>query len=299
VVVRHPASAERAIGWITVDPALLAALAGLGRKLPHYGKYSYLGFAGAEPTNKVKGQWAATDSPLRVDLRPLTPEAGRDHRSPPLPPLPPLPALVLEPRRALAELAPTSSGHPAPAAQPAPLAQSVGPALVVVRLTTALGEIDLEVDNVRAPVSAANFLRSVDAGRYDGGRFHRTVRPDTETRKEVAIEVIQGGVAPEREKDEFPPIPLERTSVTGLKHRDGTLSMARAEPDTATSDFFLCVGDQPSLDFGGARNPDGQGFAAFGRVVRGMEVVRQIQAAPAQGQVLTPPIAILSARRLP
>ena len=173
------------------------------------------------------------------------------------------------------------------------------PAPVTVRLATALGEIDLEVDTVRAPVSAANFLRSVDAGRYDGGRFHRTVRPDTETRQEVAIEVIQGGVAPAREKDEFPPIALERTTVTGLQHRDGTLSMARAEADTATSDFFICVGDQPLLDFGGARNPDGQGFAAFGKVVRGMEVVRQIQAAPAHGQALTPPVTILTARRLP
>ncbi len=172
-------------------------------------------------------------------------------------------------------------------------------ALPIVRFTTALGEIDLEIDAVRAPVSAANFLRYVDAGHYDGGRFHRTVRPDTETRPEVAIEVIQGGVAQGSEKDDLPPIPLERTTTTGLRHRDGTLSMARDTPDTATSDFFICLGDQPLLDFGGARNPDGQGFAAFGRVVRGMEVVRQIQAAPAQGQALTPPIAILTARRLP
>jgi hypothetical protein len=92
VVARHPRSAERAIGWITVDPAELAALPGLGRKLPHYGKYSYLGFAGDEPSNMLKGQWAASDSPLRVDLRPPG-ERGT-----------PLPALVLEPRRALADL---------------------------------------------------------------------------------------------------------------------------------------------------------------------------------------------------
>ena len=172
-------------------------------------------------------------------------------------------------------------------------------AAVVVRLTTALGEIDLSIDSQHAPVSAANFLRYVDAGFYDGGRFHRTVRPDTETRKDVPIEVVQAGAAPEREKDGFPPITLERTTTTGLKHRDGTLSMARAEPDTATSDFFICIGDQPLLDFGGARNSDGQGFAAFGEVVRGMDIVRRIQAAPAQGQALTPPVQILSARRLP
>jgi peptidyl-prolyl cis-trans isomerase A (cyclophilin A) len=181
----------------------------------------------------------------------------------------------------------------APAARPAE-GRSVG-----VRLTTELGEIDLEIDLARAPVSGANFLRYVDAGLYDGGLFHRTVRADTETRKDVPIEVVQGGAAPEREAEGFPPIPLERTSVTGLRHLDGTLSMARAEPDTATSDFFVCIGDQPVLDFGGARNPDGQGFAAFGRVTRGMEVVRRIQAAPARGQSLTPPVRILEARRLP
>ncbi len=170
---------------------------------------------------------------------------------------------------------------------------------VVVRLETDLGPIDLAIDVAHAPRSAANFLRYVDAGHYDGGRFHRTVRPDTETRREVPIQVVQAGAALSREAEAFPPVALERTRDTGLKHLDGTLSMARAEPDTATSDFFLCIGDQPSLDFGGARNPDGQGFAAFGRVIAGMEVVRRIQASPAQGQTLTPPIAIRSARRVP
>ena len=178
-------------------------------------------------------------------------------------------------------------------------APTAAAAPVAVRLTTTLGEIDLEVDRAHAPVSAANFLRYVDAGFYDGGRFHRTVRPDTETRKDVPIEVVQAGIAPEREKDGFPPIPLERTRETGLKHLDGTLSMARAEPNSATSDFFICIGDQPLLDFGGARNSDGQGFAAFGKVVRGMDVVRRIQAAKAEGQALTPPVQILTARRLP
>jgi peptidyl-prolyl cis-trans isomerase A (cyclophilin A) len=169
-------------------------------------------------------------------------------------------------------------------------AQAAAP--VRVSIETELGTIEIEVDRARAPVTAANFLRYVDAGHYDGGRFHRTVRIDNQPDNEVKIEVIQGGVDPARERDQLPPIPLERTSSTGLSHRDGTVSMARAEPDTATSDFFICVGDQPSLDFGGARNPDGQGFAAFGRVVSGMDVVRRIQAAPAEKQALVPPIAI-------
>ena len=170
---------------------------------------------------------------------------------------------------------------------------------VRVRLVTGLGEIDLELDLARAPVTAANFLRYVDAGRYDGGRFHRTVRPDTEVRKDVPIEVVQAGVAPGREAEDLPPIALERTAATGLRHVDGAISMARDTPDSATSDFFICLGDQPALDHGGARNPDGQGFAVFGRVVAGLDVVRRIQQAPAEGQSLTPPVAILSARRLP
>jgi peptidyl-prolyl cis-trans isomerase A (cyclophilin A) len=166
-----------------------------------------------------------------------------------------------------------------------------------VVLETSRGAIVLEVDTVRAPATAANFLRYVDAKRYDGGRFHRTVKPDNQPGKTVLIEVIQGGVNPIHEKADFPAIALERTRVTGRQHRDGTLSMARDGPDTATSDFFICIGDQPELDFGGKRNPDGQGFAAFGRVVRGMDVVRKIQAAPAKEQALTPSIVIKTARR--
>lgn len=173
------------------------------------------------------------------------------------------------------------------------------PTTLLVRFVTTLGEFDVEVEVGRAPRTAANFLRYVDASLYDGGRFHRTVRPDTETRRDVPIEVVQAGIAPEREGEGFAPIPLEPTSRTGLLHVDGAISMARDGPDTATSDFFICLGAQPSLDFGGARNPDGQGFAAFGRVVRGLEVVRAIQAAPATGQSLDPPLTILTARRLP
>jgi len=184
-------------------------------------------------------------------------------------------------------------------ANPAPPSAAPATRHPHVLLETTLGEIELEVDRARAPASAANFLRYVAAGRYDGGRFHRTVREGNQAKSPVKIAVVQAGVAPGREQDDFPPIALERTRDTGLSHRDGTLSMARAGPDTATSDFFVCVGDQPELDFGGRRNPDGQGFAAFGRVVRGLEVVRRIWGAPADGQALTPPIAIRRARLLP
>jgi peptidyl-prolyl cis-trans isomerase A (cyclophilin A) len=169
---------------------------------------------------------------------------------------------------------------------------------VHVKLHTELGNIVLEIDTVHAPLSAANFLRYVDAGFYDGGRFHRTVTLDNQPQSKVKIEVVQGGVDPARDKQQFPPIALERTNQTGLKHVDGAISLARDAPDTATSDFFICVGDQPALDFRGARNPDGQGFAAFGRVIKGMDVVRKIQVAPANGQKLNPPIRILSATRV-
>jgi len=175
-------------------------------------------------------------------------------------------------------------------AAPAP-----GAAPVRVLIETELGAIELELDAAKAPATAANFLRYVDARRYDGGRFHRAVTLGNQPQSPVKIEVIQGGVASEHEKDDFPAIAIERTRDTGLRHRDGTLSMARDGPNTATSDIFICIGDQPELDFGGKRNPDGQGFAAFGRVVKGMDVVRKIQAAPAEGQKLTPPVRILRA----
>lgn len=164
-------------------------------------------------------------------------------------------------------------------------------------LETSLGEIELELDARRAPMTTANFLRYVQAGFYDGGRFHRTVTPENQPGNPVKIEVIQAGPAPSREAALFPPIALERTRDTGLRHTDGAVSMARLGPDTAQADFFICIGDQPELDFGGRRNPDGQGFAVFGRVVSGMDVVRRIQRAPHQEQRLTPPIEILRARR--
>jgi len=113
----------------------------------------------------------------------------------------------------------------------------------------------------------------------------------------VRIEVIQCDINPDRKKEAFPPIELEQTGKTGLKHLDGAVSMARAGPNTATSSIFICINDQPQLDFGGKRNPDGQGFAAFAKVVKGMDVVMKIQNSSAEGQSLKPPIRILSVRR--
>lgn len=175
------------------------------------------------------------------------------------------------------------------------------PPPVRLQIHTALGVIELELDPARAPVTVANFMKYVEGGHYTGGVIHRTVKlnPDNQPNNTVKIEVIQGGPDPARtDGKDFAPIPLERTSKTGLKHLDGTISMARLGPDTATSDFFICIGDQPALDFGGTRNPDGQGFAAFGHVVKGMDVVRRIHQSPAQAQKLTPPVRILRIERL-
>ena len=174
---------------------------------------------------------------------------------------------------------------------------------VTVVFETELGNIVVEVDLARAPVSAANFLKYVDGKFYDGGMVNRSVRPDNTTRHDVEIQVIQFQSNRARRSEQFPPIPLERTSVTGLKHVDGALSMARSGPDTATTSFSIMVGDQPELDFGGKRNADGQGFAVFGRVVSGMDVVKKIHASKtgAQGaygtETLDPPIDVVRAYR--
>jgi peptidyl-prolyl cis-trans isomerase A (cyclophilin A) len=175
------------------------------------------------------------------------------------------------------------------------------PAMAQVRVTiqTELGNIDVTVDSVHAPVTATNFLRYVDAGRYSGGQFHRTVTMANQESNPVKIEVVQLSAARSPNAERWPPIELERTNKTGLKHHDGTVSMARAGPNTATSDVFICIGDQPELDFGGKRNADGQGFAAFGVVTKGMDVVRKIQASPARGQTLDPPIRIVNVVRVP
>ncbi len=166
-----------------------------------------------------------------------------------------------------------------------------GQTLPRVVIQTTLGRIEVEIDSVHAPVSAKNFLRYVDTKFYDRGSFHRAVTMANQPTNAVKIEVIQAGGDTTLQKQSGP-IPLERTTITGLKHQAGTISMARTGPDTARDQFFICVTDQPELDFGGKRNPDGQGFAAFGKVVAGLDIVRKIQQSPADGQRLTPAITI-------
>jgi peptidyl-prolyl cis-trans isomerase A (cyclophilin A) len=175
--------------------------------------------------------------------------------------------------------------------------------LPTVVFVTERGEIEIEVDTARAPVSAANFLKYVDGRFYDGGVVNRAVRPDNTVRHDVEIQVIQFQIDPARRKEAFPPIPLERTSATGLTHVNGVVSMARSGPDTATASFSIVIGDQPEMNAGGKRQPDGQGFAVFGRVIRGMDVVHAIHksptgtAGPYGTETLDPPIKIHRAYR--
>ena len=169
--------------------------------------------------------------------------------------------------------------------------------MIGIRIVTTLGSIDAELDSARAPVTVTNFLRYVDGHYYDAGAFYRAVTNANQPTDSVRIEVIQGGMVRNGFSRPYPAIPLERTSVTGLHHGDGTLSMARSGPGTATDSFFITVGDQPALDFGGHRNPDGQGFAAFGWVTSGGDVVRAIQKQPVNGQSLVNPVTIVRIER--
>ena len=170
--------------------------------------------------------------------------------------------------------------------------------VVLVRIETAKGAITAEIYLGAAPVTARNFLEYVGEELFDGAAFYRSVRAANQPNDSVRIEVIQAGVDRSMRDRMRPAIPLERTTATGLSHVDGALSMARGGPDTARASFFICIDDQPSLDFGGHRNLDGQGFAVFGRVVEGMDVVRDIQMGAVDGQQLIERVAIERIRRV-
>ncbi|MBD0823015.1 peptidylprolyl isomerase [Aestuariibaculum marinum] len=158
----------------------------------------------------------------------------------------------------------------------------------MIEIETELGTIIAELYVDKAPKTCANFLKYIEQGAYKDARFYRTVRLDNQLQSEVKIEVIQGGI--DSEDVMFEPVAHENTNETGVLHEDGTLSMARYEPGTATTEFFICLGNQPELDYGGKRNPDGQGFAAFGKVVQGMDIVKAIQQLKDEDQMLIEPV---------
>jgi len=169
---------------------------------------------------------------------------------------------------------------------------------VMIKMETDLGSIQIELFPDKAPITVSNFLQYIDETRYGDLHFYRVVHMGNQPDNEVKIEVIQGGLGFDKHPLELLPIHHETTDKTGIKHENGTLSMARLEPGTASSEIFICVNAQPELDFGGKRNPDGQGFAAFGKVVSGMDIVRAIQSMPEKEQMLEKIVKINSIKRV-
>jgi peptidyl-prolyl cis-trans isomerase A (cyclophilin A) len=167
-----------------------------------------------------------------------------------------------------------------------------------VLMITEAGDIEIEIFIDKAPVTAGNFLEYVKQNLFRNAFFYRVVTTDNQPDKKIKIEVIQGGLGFEDSLPRLGPIEHETTLQTGIKHLDGTISMARDQPGSASSEFFICINDQPELDFGGKRNPDGQGFAAFGKVTRGMDVVRKIQLQPNSGQMLDKVVKIMEIKIL-
>lgn len=168
-----------------------------------------------------------------------------------------------------------------------------------VTLETILGAFTLELFGQQAPLTTSNFLAYVDSGRYDGSSIFRIVNPSNQQPEDpVRISVVHGGTRPLAASN-LPMIELESTLQTGLSHRHGSVSLGRDEANSAEGDFFICIGDQPHFDHGGARHPDGLGFAAFGRVCAGMEVVEAIWSHAGAQEYLSPEaeIAIVRAYR--
>jgi len=168
-----------------------------------------------------------------------------------------------------------------------------------VILKTELGDIIIELYPDKAPITVGNFLKYADEERLDSSTFYRIVRNDNQEESPIKIQVIQGGLFEDVHPKMLAPIKHESTKETGIKHVRGVISMARYEPGTASSEFFICVADEPELDFGGMRNSDGAGFAAFGKVIEGMDVVDKIHQSKADGQYLNPRVLIYSVRRKP
>ena len=190
------------------------------------------------------------------------------------------------------------AAFPAAAQTTAPLPAPKPPAYVA--LDTPQGRIVIQLAVAQAPITTANFLRYVDRKLYDKATFFRASRAPGA----VEYGLIQGGL---QNVGVLPPIAHESTTQTGLKHTDGVISIARNEPGSATSDFFICIGDAPYLDANPTAPGDNQGFAAFGRVVQGTDVAKKIVALPTpgkainpvmKGQILDPPVPITSARRV-
>ena len=168
-----------------------------------------------------------------------------------------------------------------------------------VVIETDAGEMEAEIYTDKAPKTANAFLHNVDEGLYRNSCFYRILNDDNQPSDAAKSELIQGGIWKTNYKKSISirGIPHETTKQTGILHLNGTLSMARLAPGTANSEFFICIGDQPGFDFGGENNPDGQGYAAFGKVVKGMSMLNTIYNRPENDQSFTPPVIIINIKR--
>ena len=169
-----------------------------------------------------------------------------------------------------------------------------------VMIETSMGDIIVEVYPDRAPLSASAFLSYVDAGIFKNSSFYRTLNKENQSSASFKTEIIQGGIWETNNKKavSLAGIPHENTKITTLTHADGAISLARSTPGSANTEFFICIGDQPRYDYGGTANPDGQGFAAFGKVVKGMDIVKLINIQPDNNESLRPPVLISRISRL-
>lgn|SRR5690606_15990951 len=170
----------------------------------------------------------------------------------------------------------------------------------LVSIETKFGDIILEIYDNKAPVTAGSFLSYVDQGFYKRSHFYRILNDYNQPSSGFRAELIQGGIYRSNRKisDTLSSIAHEPTSETGILHKHGTISMARGEPGSAKTEFFICIGDQPGFDFGGVNNADGQGYAAFGRVIKGADVLMKIYRQPFKDDNFYPPVAILNIKRL-
>ena len=163
-----------------------------------------------------------------------------------------------------------------------------------VEIQTRFGDIELELYSKKAPKTVAAFLSYIDSGFYDRSSFYRVMNQENQVIDSWKAELIQGGLwkTNYQKATTLPGIPHESTKQTGIKHTNGIISMARLNPGTATTEFFICIGDQPGFDFGGENNEDGQGYAAFGKVVKGGDILQKIYSQPDRNQSFDPPVHI-------
>jgi peptidyl-prolyl cis-trans isomerase A (cyclophilin A) len=169
-----------------------------------------------------------------------------------------------------------------------------------IKIKTNFGDIIVELYPEKAPITVAAFLSYVDSGYYKNSSFYRVLKEEDQPSNAFKSQLIQGGIWQSQYKKQLslPGIPHETTRQTRVLHKDGAISLARTAPGTANTEFFIVIGDQPAYDYGGAANPDGQGFSAFGKVIEGMDVVKQIHEQPDNQTSFTPPLKISNIVRL-